>query len=260
MFPSLIRKLASWVEYRELARSVKRKEQQLPPFPKDDDPRWDERGDLEVVAEHAKAREAVAATLFTAQEQQYRDQQAAVKWARFKLKAERKEAGAATASTSTSVVLGAGTASLTYLVTKRIEVTAVLTLLAWAILSEYNNYRLWRYRAECRLRRLVLRDIHTVFIDTMPNDFDQLLRVESAKQPNGRLAIVGNKSEADATLAYEKDGDRMYSPVDASSRSNVFLVDRAGNVAWSYFVSQAPEPEWEAKHLLAELSNALNLG
>jgi len=45
-----------------------------------------------------------------------------------------------------------------------------------------------------------LRDIHKVFIEKMPNDLDQYLTAEISTRLKGRLIVVLNRSEADASI------------------------------------------------------------
>jgi hypothetical protein len=45
-----------------------------------------------------------------------------------------------------------------------------------------------------------LRNIHKVFIEKMPNDLDQYLRAEVAKQMKGRMIVVLKKEDADGII------------------------------------------------------------
>jgi len=45
-----------------------------------------------------------------------------------------------------------------------------------------------------------LKSIHKVYIDKMPNDLDQYLRAEIAKQMKGRLIVVLKKEDADGVI------------------------------------------------------------
>lgn len=45
-----------------------------------------------------------------------------------------------------------------------------------------------------------LRAVHKVYIDKMPNDLDQYLRAEIAKQMKGKLIVVLKKEDADGVI------------------------------------------------------------
>jgi hypothetical protein len=45
-----------------------------------------------------------------------------------------------------------------------------------------------------------LRNIHKVYIEKMPNDLDQYLRAEIAKQFKGKLTVVLKKGDADGVI------------------------------------------------------------
>src|SRR5215467_3873751 len=45
-----------------------------------------------------------------------------------------------------------------------------------------------------------LKSIHKIFIEKMPNDLDQYLRAEVAKQFKGRLIVVLKKEDADGVI------------------------------------------------------------
>ena len=45
-----------------------------------------------------------------------------------------------------------------------------------------------------------LKNIHTIFIDKMPNDLDQYLRAEFVKQMKGKVTVVLDAKDADAIL------------------------------------------------------------
>jgi hypothetical protein len=47
---------------------------------------------------------------------------------------------------------------------------------------------------------LALKSVHRIFIEKMPNDLDQYLRAEIAKQFKGRVIVVLKKEDADGIL------------------------------------------------------------
>jgi hypothetical protein len=87
-----------------------------------------------------------------------------------------------------------------------------------------------------------LRDLKKVYIEKMPNDLDQYLRAEIAKQFKGRLTVVLGKSDADAILAgtdEEKTGtlDQItgrYLGLHDTATGIVSLLDREGKtILWT---------------------------
>lgn len=78
-------------------------------------------------------------------------------------------------------------------------------------------------------RRVVsLREIHSIFIEPMPNNLDQYLRAEISKRFNGTLTIVLDRSAADAILTTENPNDKD------TTKGTVSLVDPGRRVVlWS---------------------------
>jgi hypothetical protein len=254
MLKSLVRKLAAWVERRELARSVKRKEQQLPPLPKDADPSW-ERGFKTVFAENIKASQAVAATLFTPGEQRYREERDRRWYAKDEAKRERREAGVTGLFGTLAFVAVVAVAA--YYATSIVGVVLAVWL-GWGLIKVSNEYWLWRFRVERRLQHAALRGIHKVFIEKMPDDLDQSVSSKIVKQTNRHLVVVLDKAEADAILLAVSDDDRFRNHLITNRYDNFLLVDKAEDTVWSGFASSHLGAESEAEHLVGKLQDAID--
>jgi hypothetical protein len=77
-------------------------------------------------------------------------------------------------------------------------------------------------------RTLSLRDVHSIFIERMPNNLDQYLRAEISKRFNGSLTIVLDRAAADAILTTETANDKD------TTKGTVSLVDPSHKVVlWS---------------------------
>jgi len=87
-----------------------------------------------------------------------------------------------------------------------------------------------------------LKTVHKVYIDKMPNDLDQYLRVEIMKQLKGKLIVVLDPKEADGILAgvdTEEKGTGAkvtgrYLGLHDVATGTVSLLDKDGKVLlWS---------------------------
>lgn len=263
MLTSPFRKLAAWVEDRELARSVKRKEQQLPPFPSNPD-----TGEAIVTPEFRQTYESACIAVFTPEERNYRQRQAEAEWFKREVKAERDKADVV-GPFATALVL-VPVAFFAYIGTHGMLATAALTVLGWAIFREYEKYRLWRYRINRRLQHVVLRDVRKVFVEKMPFDLEEALSAEITNQLHGRLVVVPDRADADAT--FRSSDQQMVRRAIASGRYwgpewgaswGVSLVDKDGaRTLWSGWVGQTAQTgdlgkRTTAEHLVQELSDTL---
>ena len=87
-----------------------------------------------------------------------------------------------------------------------------------------------------------LRSIKKIFIEKMPNDLDQYLRAEIAKQFKGRVLVVLDKNDADGVLAgisEEKTGTGAqitgrYLGLHDNATGTVSMLDKEGKtILWS---------------------------
>lgn len=87
-----------------------------------------------------------------------------------------------------------------------------------------------------------LGSIRKVFIEKMPNDFDQYLRAEFVKQFRGKVVVVLDRSEADAILtgsSEERKGTGAqitgrYMGLHDNATGAVSLLDKSGSkVLWA---------------------------
>src|ERR1700693_4295342 len=87
-----------------------------------------------------------------------------------------------------------------------------------------------------------LRSVKKVYIEKMPNDLDQYLRAEIAKQFKGSLTVVLDKNDADAVLTgidEEKKGTGAqitgrYLGLHDNATGTVSLLDKAEkNILWT---------------------------
>jgi hypothetical protein len=88
-----------------------------------------------------------------------------------------------------------------------------------------------------------------IFIDRMPNDFDQYLRAEFSSQMKARIVIVAAEKDADATITsldmVNKDHKVLLWSDDAGDKMILFKV-------------KAGEERKVAEHLVSKLRREIN--
>lgn len=87
-----------------------------------------------------------------------------------------------------------------------------------------------------------LKSIHKVYIEKMPNDLDQYLRAEIAKQFKGKLIVVLKKEDADGTITGVNEEQKgtgakitgRYLGLHDTVNGTISLLDKTeSNILWS---------------------------
>jgi hypothetical protein len=107
-------------------------------------------------------------------------------------------------------------------------------------------------------RILSLKEVKTVFVETMPNNLDQFLREEIGKQLAGRIAVTTVKKDADAVLtaAHARPGSPAVSLTDLSGTTVLWAEEAdGGNVVFRAIKRGGPQKT--ADKLVSKLKIAL---
>jgi hypothetical protein len=87
-----------------------------------------------------------------------------------------------------------------------------------------------------------LKTIHKVYIEKMPNDLDQYLRAEVAKQFKGQLIVVLKKEDADGVITGVNEAEKgtaakitgRYLGLHDTVNGTISLLDKTeSNILWS---------------------------
>jgi len=108
---------------------------------------------------------------------------------------------------------------------------ALASLIAFSSLALAQNAA-----TQSRSAPIALSGIHKIYIEKMPGDLDQYIRVEFMKQAKGKLGVVLDKSEADAILtgiSEQKEGvahtiTGRYLGLEDNATAAISLVDPSG--------------------------------